>query len=335
MPKDHLEFEKPLIELEDKIKELKQFMQEKDIDLTDEIERLKEKSERVKQEVYSELEPWQILKLARHAERPTTLDYINLICDDFIELHGDRNYGDDRALIGGIGKIGDQPLTIVGHQKGKSTKDNINRNFGMAHPEGYRKALRLMKQAEKFNRPILALINTPGAYPGIEAEERGQAEAIAKNMMEMARLKVPIIIVVTGEGGSGGALGIGVGDKIMMLEYTYYSVCSPEACAAILWKDASEAKTAAEALKLTAKDLLELGIVDEIINEPLGGAHKAFKESAELLKEAILTNLQEIQSFSISEMLEKRYDKFRQIGEYIEHSRIEVNDEQQDEVVNE
>ncbi|SJZ97525.1 acetyl-CoA carboxylase carboxyl transferase subunit alpha [Selenihalanaerobacter shriftii] len=324
MPKNGLDFEKPLLELEEKINELKQFMQEKDIDLTEEIETLRNKSNRLKKQIFSELEPWQILKLARHAERPTTLDYIELICDDFIEFHGDRNYGDDQALIGGIAKIDSLPLTIIGHQKGKSTKDNINRNFGMAHPEGYRKALRLMKQAEKFNRPILALVNTPGAYPGIEAEERGQAEAIARNMMEMARLEVPIIVVITGEGGSGGALGIGVGDKIMMLEHTYYSVCSPEACAAILWKDSAEAKTAAEALKLTAEDLLDLGVIDEIVSEPLGGAHRDFEESANLLKEAILTNLQEIQNLSIPEMLEKRYDKFRRIGEYIEHSRIEA-----------
>ncbi|ADL13365.1 acetyl-CoA carboxylase carboxyltransferase subunit alpha [Acetohalobium arabaticum] len=318
MANNNLEFEKPLLELEDKIKELKQFMEEKDIDLTDEIETLKHRSAQLKEEIYDELEPWQILKLARHAERPTTFDYIDLICDDFIELHGDRNFGDDQALIGGIGKIGAQPLTIIGHQKGKDTKDNLNRNFGMAHPEGYRKALRLMKQAEKFNRPILSLVNTPGAFPGIGAEERGQAEAIARNMREMGSLEVPIIVVITGEGGSGGALGIGVGDKVMMMEYTYYSVCSPEACAAILWKDAAEAKTAAKALKLTAEDLLELEIIDDIVPEPIGGAHKDFTKSGELLKEAVLDSLQEVEQLSIKEMLDQRYDKFRRIGEYNE-----------------
>ncbi|MBM7622604.1 acetyl-CoA carboxylase carboxyl transferase subunit alpha [Sporohalobacter salinus] len=318
MPSNNLEFEKPLLELEDKIKELKQFMQEKDIDLTDEIENLKNRAAKLKEEIYDELEPWQILKLARHANRPTTMDYIDLICDDFIELHGDRKFGDDQALIGGIGKIGSLPLTIIGHQKGKNTKDNLNRNFGMAHPEGYRKALRLMKQAEKFNRPILSLVNTPGAFPGIGAEERGQAEAIAYNMREMASLEVPIIVIITGEGGSGGAVGIGVGDKVMMMEYAYYSVCSPEACAAILWNDAAEAKTASKALKLTAEDLLELGIIDEIVAEPAGGAHKDFNESGKLLKEAVLDSLREIQQLSVKEMLDQRYNKFRRIGEYIE-----------------
>ncbi|WP_027338982.1 acetyl-CoA carboxylase carboxyltransferase subunit alpha [Halonatronum saccharophilum] len=315
MASNYLDFEKPLVELEAKIQELRNFMEMKDIDLTDEIERLKSRTTTLREEIFSQLEPWQVLQIARHPERPVTLDYINLICDDFIELHGDRQFGDDKALIGGIGTIGRMPVTIIGHQKGKTTKDNIERNFGMAHPEGYRKALRLMKQAEKFNRPIVALINTPGAYPGLGAEERGQAEAIAKNMMEMAGIDVPIIVVILGEGGSGGALGIGVGDKVMMLEYTYYSVCSPEACAAILWKDAKEAKAAAKALKITANDLLELGIIDTIVSEPPGGAHKDYNLSAQLLKEEIMKEIEFLQTLSKEELLDNRYNKFRKMGQ--------------------
>ncbi|WP_018249120.1 acetyl-CoA carboxylase carboxyl transferase subunit alpha [Orenia marismortui] len=319
MPNNYLDFEKPLIELEEKVNELKEFMQEKDIDLTDEIERLKTRSETLREEIFSQLEPWQMLQIARHPERPTTLDYINLVCDEFIELHGDRQFGDDKALVGGIGKIDDIPVTILGHQKGKTTKENLERNFGMAHPEGYRKALRLMKQAEKFNRPIIAIINTAGAYPGLGAEERGQAEAIAKNMMEMSGIRVPIIVIVVGEGGSGGALGIGVGDKVLMLEYTYYSVCSPEACAAILWKDSKEAKTAAKALKITAKDLINLGVVDDIISEPPGGAHKDYKLSAKLIKEEILKEINSLQKFTPEELLDMRYNKFRAMGQIKEN----------------
>ncbi|MCK8828093.1 acetyl-CoA carboxylase carboxyltransferase subunit alpha [Natroniella acetigena] len=326
MVQNNLDFEQPLIELEEKITELTKFMEERDINLTDEIKRLETRADKLREEIYSQLEPWQILKIARHVERPTTMDYINLICDDFIELHGDRNFGDDQALIGGIGKINNLPVTIVGHQKGKETKDNIKRNFGMAHPEGYRKALRLMKQAEKFKRPIIALVNTPGAYPGISAEERGQAEAIAKNMMEMTGIEVPIIVVVTGEGGSGGALGIGVGDRVFMLEYTYYSVCSPEACAAILWKDSDKAKTAAKALRLTAKDLLELGVIDDIIAEPPGGAHKDYKRSADLLKERLTQEINQLQDLETAELIENRYNKFRTMG-YIKREVEEKMDE--------
>ena len=310
-----LDFEKPLIELEEKINELTEFMQTKDIDLTDEIDRLKNRAETVREEIFSNLEPWQILEIARHPERPTVLEYTEMICDEFVELHGDRQFGDDKALIGGVGKIEDQPVTIIGHQKGKTTKENIKRNFGMAHPEGYRKALRLMKQAEKFNRPIVSLINTPGAYPGIGAEERGQAEAIARNMREMVDLTVPIIVVVVGEGGSGGALGIGVGDEILMLEYTYYSVCSPEACAAILWEDSDQAETAAEALNLTAKGLLELEIIDDIIAEPPGGAHRDYERSAKLLKNKLLIEINELQQLSNDELLDLRYKKFREMGQ--------------------
>ncbi|GAB6099302.1 acetyl-CoA carboxylase carboxyltransferase subunit alpha [Halanaerocella petrolearia] len=326
---EYLDFEKPLIELEEKINELNSFMREKDIDLTDEVERLEKRADNLRQEIFTELEPWEILKIARHAERPTTLDYIDSICDDFIELHGDRTFGDDQALVGGIGKIDNTPVTIIGHQKGKTTKDNIERNFGMAHPEGYRKALRLMKQAEKFGRPIISLINTPGAYPGIGAEERGQAEAVAKNMMEMAGISVPIIVIITGEGGSGGALGIGVGDKVLMLEYTYYSVCSPEACAAILWKDADKAKEAAKALKITAQDLLELGIIDDTIAEPPGGAHKNYQRSAQLLKERILREIKELQALDKEVLLDNRYNKFRQMGYIKEQVKEVVNTEQE------
>ena len=309
-----LDFEQPLIELEEKINELTEFMESKDIDLTDEINRLKNRAETVREEIFSNLEPWQILEIARHPERPTVLEYTQLMCDEFVELHGDRKFGDDQALIGGIAKIEDQPVTIIGHQKGKTTKENIKRNFGMAHPEGYRKALRLMKQAEKFNRPIITLINTPGAYPGIGAEERGQAEAIARNMREMTGLTVPIIVVVIGEGGSGGALGLGVGDRILMLEYTYYSVCSPEACAAILWEDSDKAESAADALNLTAKDLLELEVIDNIIAEPPSGAHRNYERSAELLKSEILKEINQLQKLSEDELLDLRYNKFRKMG---------------------
>jgi len=321
MPSSYLDFEKPLVELEEKVNELKSFMEEKDIDLTEELERLNKRAKVLQKEIFSSLEPWQILQIARHPERPTTLDYIELVCDEFIELHGDRQFSDDKALIGGIGRIGDLPVTVIGHQKGKTTKDNIERNFGMAHPEGYRKALRLMKQAEKFNRPIIALVNTPGAYPGVGAEERGQAEAIARNMMEMAGITVPIIVVIIGEGGSGGALGIGVGDKVLMLEYTYYSVCSPEACAAILWKDAKEAETAAKALKITVKDLMKLGIVDGVVPEPPGGAHKDYQLSAQLLREEILKEIKKLDKLNTEELLEIRYNKFRNMGQIKENSQ--------------
>ncbi|GAB6138092.1 acetyl-CoA carboxylase carboxyl transferase subunit alpha [Halanaerobaculum tunisiense] len=322
----HLDFEKPLIELEEKINELNSFMKKKDIDLSDEVERLKNRADKLRNEIFSDLEPWEILKIARHPERPTTLDYIDLICEDFIELHGDREFSDDKALVGGIGKINSTPVTIIGHQKGKSTKENIERNFGMAHPEGYRKALRLMKQAEKFGRPIISLINTPGAYPGIGAEERGQFVAIAENMMEMTGISVPIIIVVTGEGGSGGALGISVGDRVFMLEYTYYSVCSPEACASILWKDADEAEAAAKALNLTARDLLELNIIDDTIAEPPGGAHKNYQRSAQLLRERILQEINKLQSLDTEKLLEKRYEKFRKMGQVKKQAEEEITE---------
>lgn len=311
-----LEFEKPLLELQNKIEELQSFMEEKDIDLSSEINKLEKRAGNLRQEIYSNLKPGQILQIARHPERPLTLDYINYITDDFIELHGDRRFGDDRALIGGIGLLDGRPVTILGHQKGKTTKENIDRNFGMAHPEGYRKAFRLMKQAEKFDRPVINLINTTGAYPGIGAEERGQAEAIAVNLREMSSLQVPIIVVITGEGGSGGALGIGVGDEIMMLEFSYYSVSSPEACAAILWKDSNKSGEAAAALKLTAPDLNKFGVIDRVIKEPPGGAHKNPEKAAKILKHAIINSLNRLDSFSVSKLREMRYDKFRKMGQH-------------------
>ena len=316
MPSNFFDFEKPLIELNKKIKELQSFMEEKDVDLKDEIDTLKNKAKTLENEIYDNLEPWQLLKIARHQNRPTTRDYIERIFDTFVELHGDRRFGDDLALIGGIGLINDQPLTIIGHQKGQSTSENLDRNFGMAHPEGYRKALRLMKEAEKFNRPVVTLINTPGAYPGEGAEERGQAEAIARNLMEMSDLKVPIVTIVIGEGGSGGALGIGLGDKIMMFEYSYYSVCSPEACAAILWKDSDKASDAASALSLTANDLFKLDIVDKIIKEPTGGAHRDPEKAAKILKNEILSSIMELKNTDIETLIENRYKKFRKIGEF-------------------
>ncbi len=312
-----LDFEKPLLELNKKIEELESFMKEKNIDLSSEIKRLEKRAENVREEIYNNLEPWQILKIARHPERPLTLDYIDQITDEFIEFKGDRRFGNDQALVGGIGLIEDIPVTILGHQKGKDTKVNINRNFGMAHPEGYRKAMRLMRQAEKFGRPVVNLINTPGAYPGIGAEKRGQAEAIATNLMEMSGLKTPIIVIITGEGGSGGALGIGLGDRIMMMEFSYYSVSSPEACAAILWKNSDQAEEAAAALKLTAPDLMELGVIDKIIPEPAGGAHKDQKKAAEILKSEIITAVKELSELSEEQMLEQRYSKFRDMGEHI------------------
>jgi len=312
-----LSFEKPLVELRNKIAELRRFTEEKDIDFTDEIARLEEKAHNLEKEIYGNLTPWQRVQIAKHLERPTTLDYIERIFTDFIELHGDRVYGDDPALIGGIAKLDGIPVTIVGHQKGKDTKDNIRRNFGMAHPEGYRKALRLMQQADKFGRPIISFINTAGAYPGKAGEERGQSEAIARNLREMAGFKVPIICIVTGEGGSGGALGIGVGNHLYMLENSWYSVISPEGAAALLWKDAGLAQRAAETMRITAPDLYKLGVVDRIIAEPMGGAHKNVDYQATLVKQAIVEGLAELSKLSGDELIEHRYQKYKKIGSYV------------------
>lgn len=326
MTTNMLDFERPIQELENKITELKKFMAEQNIDLSVEIQTLEEKARKVQQEIFQTLHPWEILQIARHPERPLTSDYIQMICDDFLEMHGDRRFGDDAAILGGIGLIEGNPVTIIGHQKGKSTKENLKRNFGMAHPEGYRKALRLMKQAEKFNRPIITFINTPGAYPGIGAEERGQAEAIAKNMLEMSRLTVPILVYVIGEGGSGGALGIGVGDRIFMFQFSYYSVCSPEACATILWRDAAEAKVASEALKMTASDLLELGLVDDVLEEPRGGAHRNPQEMAKTMKQSILDNLAALKKIPKNDLINQRYNKFRKMGQFVD---VHFNDSMQ------
>jgi len=309
-----LDFERPILELEKKIEELKAFASQKKIDLSNEIKRLEEKLNQLEKDIYGKLTAWQRVQIARHPQRPYTLDYINLMMTDFIELHGDRLFGDDKAIVTGLAKLDGEKIFIIGHQKGRDTKENIFRNFGCAHPEGYRKALRCMKLAEKFKIPLISFIDTPGAYPGIGAEERGQAQAIAENLRVMANLEIPIIVCVIGEGGSGGALGIGVGDRILILENAYYSVISPEGCAAILWRDSSKAPEAAEALKLTAKDLLELGIVDEIIPEPLGGAHRDHKMIADNLKKAIRRNLNELKDIPISKLLNLRYEKFRKIG---------------------
>lgn len=311
-----LDFEKPIKELEDKIKELESFAKERDVNLTGEIEILKNKVIEMKENVYKNLSSWQKVMIARYQQRPTTLEYIEHILDEFIEFHGDRLYADDFSIVGGIGLLEGKPVTIIGHQKGRDTKENIKRNFGMPHPEGYRKALRLMKQAEKFNRPIITLINTSGAFCGIGAEERGQGEAIATNLLEMSRLKVPVIAIIIGEGGSGGALALGVGDKVAMLEYSIYSVISPEGLASILWKDASLAKEASEVMKLTAKDLLDLKIIDDIIKEPAGGAHKDIEFTAKNIKEYIVKSLEDISKENISEIIDKRYEKIRNIGEF-------------------
>jgi acetyl-CoA carboxylase carboxyl transferase subunit alpha len=314
MMHDILNSERPIIELENKIAELKKIAKENDVDLTDEIDTLSKKVEKMKQNAYENLTPWQKVRLVRLQERPTSLDYIKKLVKDFIEFHGDRFYGDDSSIVGGIGIFEGIPITVIGHQKGKDTKENIKRNFGMPHPEGYRKALRLMKQAEKFKRPVLTFIDTPGAYCGPDAEERGQGEAIALNLIEMSRLKTPIISIVIGEGGSGGALGLGVADRICMLENSIYSVISPEGLASILWKDAALAQKAAGVMKLTAQDLLSLGIIDNIIKEPPGGAHKDINFTTDNIKSYVLDELKELVKPDTEQLLNRRYNKIREIG---------------------
>lgn len=309
-----LEFEKPIIQLENKIEELKTFSETNGVDLSHEIYVLSRRVEKMKKQIYENPTPWQRVNLARCQERPTTSDYIDRIIEDFIELHGDRYYGEDSAIIGGIGRFEGKAVTIIGHQKGKDTKENVKRNFGMPNPEGYRKALRLMKQAEKFNRPIITFIDTPGAYCGLGAEERGQGEAIALNLMEMSRLKTPIISIVIGEGGSGGALALGVGDKVAMLENSIYSVISPEGLASILWKDSSKAEKGAAVMKLTAKDLLSLGAIDGIIKETLGGAHKDIDFTANNVKRYMAKELDNLIYMDKRELIDNRYEKFRKIG---------------------
>ncbi|WP_096202705.1 acetyl-CoA carboxylase carboxyl transferase subunit alpha [Bacillus sp. FJAT-45350] len=311
-----LSFEKPIIELRNKIAELKAFTEEKDIDLSDEIVKLETRLHQLESDIYGNLQPWERVQIARHTNRPTTLDYIEHLFTDFLEMHGDRLYGDDEAIVGGIAKYKGKPVTVIGHQRGKDTKENIRRNFGMPHPEGYRKALRLMYQAEKFNRPIICFIDTKGAFPGKAAEERGQSEAIARNLLEMAGLTVPVVCIVIGEGGSGGALALGVGNHIHMLENSTYSVISPEGAAALLWKDASLAQRAAETMKITAPDLKELGIIDEIIPEVKGGAHRDVLEQANAIDEAITNSLKKLSDMSEEELVEQRYEKYKSIGQY-------------------
>ena len=309
-----LDFERPILELERKINELRSLASDGSIDLEGEIKTLEARLEKLKKEVFESLTPWQRVQIARHPKRPYTMDYINMTMVDFVEVHGDRMFSDDKAMIGGFAKIDGEKVLVLGHQKGRDTKENIMRSFGSAHPEGYRKAMRMMELANKFNIPIITFIDTPGAYPGIGAEERGQANSIAYNLREMMLLRVPIIVVVIGEGGSGGALGIGVGDRVYVMENAYYSVISPEGCAAILWKDRLKAPEAAEVLKLTAKDLLGLGLIDEEIPEPLGGAHRDPEKAAQNIKKVIKKALKELKSIPEEELLKLRYEKFRKMG---------------------
>lgn len=316
MAKNVLDFEKPIIELENKINEMRKY--EGHLDISDEIKTLEEKVLQLKKNIYDNLTRWQKVQLARHPERPYTLDYIYMMMEDFVELHGDRLFKDDHAIVGGFAKIDEYKVMIIGHQKGRDTKSNLYRNFGMSNPEGYRKALRLMKLAEKFKKPVITFLDTPGAYPGIEAEQRGQAEAIARNLLEMSRLKVPIIVVIIGEGASGGALGIGIGDRVLMLQNTWYSVISPESCSSILWRSWDYKEQAAESLKLTAEDLLQQGIIDRIIPEPLGGAHKEHQTMANTLKQVLKEELASLIKTKPDKLLQNRLEKFGKMGVYQE-----------------
>lgn len=313
-----LDFEKPIVEIQKKIDELKKMSEDSGMDLESQIRDFEKQAQDYKKELYSKLKPSQKLQIARHQERPKFLDFVELMCEDFIELHGDREGTDDRAIIGGLAKMDGKPVMIIGIQKGKTTKENLEYNFGMPQPQGYRKALRLFKHADKFNIPVVTLIDTPGAYPGIKAEETGQGSAIAVNLREMSKLSVPIVAIITGEGCSGGALGLAVADRVMMLEHAYYTVISPEGCASILWRDASMYAEAAEALKITSKDLLELGIIDEEIPEPLGGAHADYKATANSMKSSIVKALKELKKLSVKDLKEQRYEKFRAMGRFIE-----------------
>ena len=310
-----LEFEKPIVQLRQKIAELKEFTKKSDVDLSSEIEKLETRLLKLEKEIYDNIKPWDRVQIARHPNRPTTLDYISLLFTDFFECHGDRTYGDDEAIVGGIAKFHGLPITVIGHQRGKDTKENIRRNFGMPHPEGYRKALRLMKQADKFNRPIICFIDTKGAYPGKAAEERGQSEAIARNLFEMGGFTVPIICVVIGEGGSGGALALGVGNHLFMLENSTYSVISPEGAASILWKDSTLAKQAAESMKITAPDLKQLGVIESVIPEVKGGAHKDVNDQAAKIEVVLKKSLKELLAMEEKQLVTHRYNKFKRIGE--------------------
>jgi acetyl-CoA carboxylase carboxyl transferase subunit alpha len=312
-----MDFEKPVVELEQKIQELLALSGDS-VDLKKEVAKLEKKAEEMRSDIFANLTRWQTAQIARHINRPFTMDYINLIFTEFVELHGDRNFGDDHAIVGGLARLDGEPVMVIGHQKGRDTKEKVYRNFGMPNPEGYRKALRLMEMAERFRLPIITFVDTPGAFPGIGAEERGQAEAIARNLREMSRLTVPIIVVITGEGGSGGALAIAVGDRILMLQYSVYAVISPEGCAAILWSDGTKGEQAAEALKPTAQDIKALEVIDEIVPEPTGGAHRDHKEMADNLHKAISRNLKELRKLPAEELIEARYQKFRKMSRFVE-----------------
>jgi acetyl-CoA carboxylase carboxyl transferase subunit alpha len=314
MAKVTLDFEKPIFELEQKIEEMRKYADNPDI--AQEIEKIEKRMHHLQRNVFSRLTRWQKVQLARHPERPYSLDYITLMTTDFVEMHGDRTFKDDKAIVGGFARLNDYSVMIIGHQKGRDTKTNLYRNFGMPNPEGYRKALRLMKLAEKFKKPVITLLDTPGAFPGLEAEERGQAEAIARNLLEMSHLRVPIVVVIIGEGASGGALGIGVGDRILMLENAWYSVISPESCSSILWRSWDFKEQAAEALQLTAPDLKKQGIIDEIVPEPLGGAHRDHAKAAEILKGQLLHELKHLAKIKIDKLIERRIEKFSKMGEY-------------------
>ena len=318
-----LDFEKPLVELEEQIEQIRQLAKDSEVDVSQQLLQLETLAARRREEIFSSLSPAQKIQVARHPQRPSTLDYIQVLTDSWIELHGDRRGSDDQALVGGIGRIGDRAVLLLGHQKGRDTKENVARNFGMASPGGYRKAMRLMEHADRFRLPILTFIDTPGAYAGVLAEEQGQGEAIAVNLREMFRLRVPIIATVIGEGGSGGALGIGVADRLMMFEHSVYTVASPEACASILWRDAGKAPVAAEALKITGPDLQRLGIIDTVLQEPSGGNHWAPLQAAETLRTALVAALDELTALSERELLDQRYAKFRRMGRFLESSPTE------------
>jgi acetyl-CoA carboxylase carboxyl transferase subunit alpha len=310
----YLDFERPIAELEKKIEEIKAYAASEGMDVSEELKRMEEKLQKLQKEIYSHLSGWQRVQIARHPQRPYTLDYIQMMMTDFVELHGDRYFGDDHAMVGGLARLNGEPVVVIGHQKGRNTKENLYRNFGMAHPEGYRKALRLMRMAAKFRKPVICLIDTPGAYPGVGAEERGQAEAIARNLFEMSHLPTPVVVAIIGEGASGGALGIGVGDRTLMMENAWYSVIGPEGCSLILWRTRDRKEDAAEALKLTAVDLLEQGMIDRIVPEPFRGAHRDAAQAGENLKAAITEALQDLRALPVEKLVAQRIEKFCRMG---------------------
>ena len=318
LPQEYLDFEKPIAELEKKIEELTLFTSNGNVDLEEEVLKLHKKADQLRAEIYAKLSPWQKAQISRHPSRPYSLDYLEAIFTNFMEMHGDRSFADDHSIVSGVALLEGMPVVVIGHQKGRTTKEKIYRNFGMPNPEGYRKALRVMRFAEKFKKPLVTFIDTPGAYPGIGAEERGQGESIARNLFAMSRLKTPVISVVIGEGGSGGALALGVGDRVLMLEHSTYSVISPEGCAAILWKNGSKANEAAELLKITAHDLFQMKVIDEVVEEPVGGAHRDPRRASELLKESLVRNLTEIQDIPVDSLISQRYEKFRKLDMYDE-----------------